>query len=400
METYSNDTLRLKGIKDVAFVPQMTFRCNSIDAIDIMLEIMRKNNSFTVGKSTIHDQHEQKKDLVFIKEQVEYMFSKYNGLKTTKIKINGNEGTGKILKTYIFLIFYKLYMFIEQHPEIITGEKYLKDTLLFASRHPNIELFARVKQILSERYKITSLDDILNLICHPSVMRHFYGSVAEKYTKTAHMDELPETDPNFGNPLYSMRGYFRYLEKKEDDWLKIEKYDVYSTTFEIKSDIILLENRYFRYAVGLYLRNMLDENITKESVTVDDMYKIVAGFYGDKVRNMATLKRDPRKNVLTRKIEVKDGSSNSLGKARRTVKKVYKKHEPVGEPEKVDEVEAEKVAEVEAEKVVEVEAEVERVKTLSEPKVSPRSISRSTRRSASRSSSRNHTMRNTPRLTQ
>jgi hypothetical protein len=401
METYSNNTLRLKGIQDVAFVPQMTFRCNAIDAVDIILEIMRKNNSFTVGKSTIRDQHEQKKDLVFLKEQVEYMFSKYNGLKTTKLKINGNEGTGKILKTYLFLIFKKVYMFIDKNDEIISGDKYLKDTLLFASRHPNIELFARVKQILSERYKITAFDDILNLICHPSIMREFYGISAQKYSKTAHIDDLPDTDPNYGNPLYSMRSYFRYLEKKEEDWLKVEKYDVYSTTFEIKSDIILLENRYFRYAIGLYLRNMLDENITKESVTVKDMHKIVNHFYKDKIRNMATLKRDPKKNVLTRKSNKEEGSYISLGKARRSVKKVYKKVEPVVEAvdEPVDEPEVEHVVEPTVEPVVEPEVEPA-VEAENEPKISPRSLTRSTRRSASRSASRNHTMRNTPRLTQ
>ena len=53
--------------------------------------------------------------------------------------------------------------------------------------------------------------------------------------------------------------------------------------------------------------------------------KIVANFYGDKIRNMTTLKRDPKKKILTRKIEEKDAS---LGKARRSVKNVYKKHEP------------------------------------------------------------------------
>jgi hypothetical protein len=113
--------------------------------------------------------------------------------------------------------------------------------------------------------------------------------------------------------------------KESVDWFKVKKYDVYSTTFPIKDDIILLENRFFRYEIGLYLRNMLSSDMPKDAVSVNDMLKIVNKFYGEKIRQMITLKKHPSKNKLTRK--TKEDTAISFGKIRRKVRSIYDNRE-------------------------------------------------------------------------
>lgn len=327
MDTYDNEnTVRLQNYGDAEFISQMTFRCKAVDAVGIMKEILRKSPSFTKGSSLIRTMAYDLKCITNVETGVENLFLKYN--ETADVKIDVNSDEGKNLKTYLVLIYYKIYVFLIKHASIISQKDYLKDHLTFASRHPNIIIYKRIKEILKQKYNITDVQKIRQLLVEPDILQFLYNSSPfekesekeneieyvepnnedynekgeYKYNVAAFKEVLPEYSDNFGNPLYSLTSYFEYMEEKDMDWLSYAKYDTYSTTFELNNDEVLLENRSFRYAIELYLRNMINFEVTKDSLTIRDMHNIVNKYYGKNIRRLATLSRHPKKNRLTRKL--------------------------------------------------------------------------------------------------
>jgi hypothetical protein len=99
-----------------------------------------------------------------------------------------------------------------------------------------------------------------------------------------------------------MKSYFKYFENKRDDWFIVSRQDIFSTTFELKGDEILLENRSFRFEVGVYFANVLNTEFSSETITLEEMYKIVSKLYGKNANKMMTMTRHPTKNKFTRKL--------------------------------------------------------------------------------------------------
>jgi hypothetical protein len=316
MDTYDDETVqRLKNYGDAEFIPQMTFRCKAVDAIDIMKEIVKDNPDFKSGARLLDGMKYDFLCLENVDKAVHSTFAKYN--ETAEHKIDLNTVMGKNIRAYLFLIYFKLYMFILNHAKIFSKVDYLKDHLMFASRHPNMELYERIKQILKQHFNLSSTKKIIDLLCNPEAVKILYEPPIEdeffdeddfeedgtyKYNEHAYSDVLENHQQNFGNPLYSMKSYFEHMEQKDEDWLKAKKFDVFSTTFDLTNDEILLENRSFRFAIEIYLRNKTNINISKDVITVKDMHKIVTALYGKKsIKRMMTLTRHPKKSILTRK---------------------------------------------------------------------------------------------------
>jgi hypothetical protein len=310
--------IKLETISDVVFAPQMTFKCKAGDALEIMLEILRPSPEYTVGKASISSQKHEFKNIELINKITEDLFKKYTEVSGNNINIS--TGYGKILKTYVFLIIYKMFMFFEGHIKIMSGKDYLKDHLTFNSRHGNYELYERIKEIFEEEYELEGMVEAQTLFENTEVLAPFfmnelkdgpkndnykddYGADKKyKYGDDFVTKELPETDENYGNPLYSVKSYFKYLETNEEDWLKDAEYDKFSTKFSLTGDEILIENRWFRYAISLYLRNNIDPNIHADYLRVRDMVKIVNKVYPiDKIRKMNTLEWNPNKKKVSRK---------------------------------------------------------------------------------------------------
>lgn len=316
MDTYDDEnTLKLKNIDKVEFIPQMTFRCKAIDAIDIMKEMLAGDKTFTQADVILDAMEDDLSDIFTIETMVNNLFLKYNETREDKIPLNGD--AYKTLKTYLFLIYFKLYMLIKNHVKILSGEDYLKDYLSFASRHPNYDLYQHAKLLLKEHFNIVDVDDIQNLLVNPDIVRIIYEEDEKepheddydengnyKYNLTAFKDDLPISDKNYGDPFFSLKSYFEFFEKKNDDWLDVSKLDAFSTTFDLTSDEILLENRSFRFALEIYLRNVTKLNVTKDALSVNDMHKIVNTLYNKKsIKRMMTLSRHPSKKILTRKVK-------------------------------------------------------------------------------------------------
>lgn len=325
MQTYDsfgsldeNGKLKLETMSDVVFAPQMTFKCKASDALEIMTEILRPSPEYKIGKSSISSQKKVFKTIELINDITEKLFEKYN--EVSEHNINISTGMGKTLKTYVFLIIYKMFMFFEGHIKIMSGKDYLKDHLVFNSRHGNYDLYERIKEIFEEEYDLDGTIEAQTLFENVEILAPFFLNELKdgkendnykddydtngkyKYGDDFYLRDLPETDENYGNPLYSVKTYFRYLESNKEDWLREAQYDKFSTSFDIVNDEILIENRWFRYAISLYLRNNIDPNIHSDYLKVKDMIKIVSKAYPiEKIKKMKNFEWSPIKKKIIKK---------------------------------------------------------------------------------------------------
>jgi hypothetical protein len=322
MQTYDsfetqdeNDKLKLETISDAVFIPQMTFKSKAADCIDIMKELMRPSSKYKIDKGTISAQKEKFQTLELTEKITNDLFAKYT--EVSKNDIDFSTGKGKILKTYVFLILYKLFMFFEGHITILDETDYLKDHLSFNSRHGNYELYERIKEIFEDEYGLSGELEVQSLFENTEIMAPYFIKELKEgkdkfkddydedgnyiYGEDFYTKELPEEDENYGNPLYSVVSYFRYFETNGVDWFKENDYDVFSTSFSLDNDEILIENRWFRYSISLYLRNVVDPKLP-DLLRVKDMMKVVNKIYPiEKIRKMNTFEFDPYKKKLSRK---------------------------------------------------------------------------------------------------
>jgi hypothetical protein len=197
---------------------------------------------------------------------------------------------------------------------------YLKDKLSFNSRHGNYGLYERIKEIFEEEYELDGTVEAQTLFESTEVLAPFFldqlkdgprndnykddydADKKYKYGDDFYTKDLPESDENYGNPLYSVKSYFKYLESNEEDWLKDAKHDRYSTSFSLEGDEVLIEFRWFRYAISLYLRNTIDSKINSDFLKVKDMVNIVNKVYPvEKIRKMNTLEWNPQKKKISKK---------------------------------------------------------------------------------------------------
>lgn len=341
MDTYDRVDLEdTQNLGEVDFVPQMTFKCKALDMIEIMKEILGIEQ-FKKGKSIIETHALDLEELNFIEGLVDASIENYN--KTAKLDADRKRRTiavetdmAKNLKTYMFFIYYKLFYYIQNHKIILNkdAEDYLKDYLSFASRHNNYVLYRRIKGILGEAFGVTETDEIHRLLCNPSIMAPIYKidnpeKTNHNYEGSARLD-LPKTSPNYGDPLHSLSSYFKHFEDPKTssslrDWLMESKIDSFSSTFALNSDEMLVENRFFRYEIGLWLRNTVDPKLSKDTLKVKEMFSIVNKLYGPNIKKLMNLEKNPVKNKLSKKC--KTGYYRSLDfecvkmKPRTTVKK-------------------------------------------------------------------------------
>jgi hypothetical protein len=310
--------LKLQTISDAIFVPQLTFKSKALDTMDIIKELARPSPEYKFGKSSISSQKKLFKTVEFIEKITEDLFKKYNEVSGNTIQIS--TGAGKTMKTYVFLILYKMFMFFEGHNKIMSEKIYLKDQLSFNSRHGNYGLYERIKEIFEEEYELDGTVEAQTLFENTELLAPFFldelkdGPKSDKYKEDYDADKkykygddfvtknLQENDENYGNPLYSVKSYFKYLETNEADWLKDANYDRYSTSFSLTGDEVLIEFRWFRYAISLYLRNTIDSKIHSDFLKVKDMLNIVNKVYPlEKVRKMNTLEWNPNKKKISKK---------------------------------------------------------------------------------------------------
>jgi len=329
MDTYDNEDIeRIQGLGEAVMAPQMTFRSKAHDILEIMKEIVRNHGKVKKGKSQAETMDYELSVLEFIEEQVDALVKQHN--ETSERKIDTNTNIGKTFKVYWVLIFYKLNMFVLNHASIFSEDPdvkgYLKDFLTYSSRHSNAVLFERIKEIGKQHYGFDNSEKIYAFINKPSILANLYekdegeeddeddfdADGTYKYNYDAHKDELPEDDDNYGNPLFSMMSYFKYFETREADWLREAKYDIFSTSFELKNDEVILENRNFIYEINLFLRNNVKSNFRVRDLTFSNLKAIVNTYYGKKMKNMINFTTTAFRGRLTRRTELKSKGTHKM----------------------------------------------------------------------------------------
>lgn len=318
LDTYDDDDWEKskppRNILDAIFIPQMTFRCMAFDAIDIMKEILNKDADYSIGKKAIKAHIREYDDVIKVEKMVDDLIMEYNKTATHPISLSTN--IGKTLKCYVFLIFYKIYNYLQNHKDLVSKTYYLKDFLTYASRHSNYDLYVRIKEILKKHFHVRTTKKIHEFFYQPNVLKALYDFETydeDEFDKKGNyiygnglIDKLKKSNKNYGNPLYSLSSYFEFFEKplKSEyvgEWFIYSKKDVFSTTFDIKNDTILLENRYFKDEVGLWLRNNVNSKIHATQLNVREMYQLVSTLYGENIKQLTNLEMNIKEKKLTKK---------------------------------------------------------------------------------------------------
>jgi len=306
------------NIDDICFVPQMTFSCHIKDMVDIFKELAKDSiNNFenykriaderiaVIGNiekciNKLFENYNKSSSIVTLTNTNSNVDNKSHEHKTkTTIKLKLVESRNKILiksiKNYLFLFLFKLqryfnfYLTDEKVKNKSKTAKYLKDTLFFNSRHTNYELYKAIKQLISEYFKqynpniklscgeIASI--IQKLVIQQSVLEEFLLDDIGNARKNAFLitNKLDKTHKNYGNPHYSLVSYFDFFENPIDnttrrndknelfhDWLQYDGVDNYSSTTEIKNNIVLTEIRSFARMLGSYIYSIADDELKKE----------------------------------------------------------------------------------------------------------------------------------------
>jgi hypothetical protein len=81
-------------------------------------------------------------------------------------------------------------------------------------------------------------------------------------------NNLEKDNKKYGNPYYSLISYFNFFEDPIDeisnDWLEYSGIDVYSSTSDIKNDVVLCEVRSFARNMNTYIYNIADSELKKD----------------------------------------------------------------------------------------------------------------------------------------
>jgi len=279
-------------LDDICFVPQMTFSCHILNLVDILKEMTRDNIKIFKNYSRISNERIQ--FIERIENCINLLFKNYNKSVSNerKIKISKKQHLVKSIKNYIFMILFKLDRYFNnylQDEKVINKSKtakYLKDTLFFNSRHINYELYNSLKKTISEYFSGSFSEPeivliIQNLIIQQSILEEFLIIDKSYVRKNAFQitNKIDKQNKHYGDPYYSLISYFEFFENPIDDptrrdvndepfrdWLQYNSIDIYSSTTDIKKDIVLVEIRSFSRMLKSYIYS-IGNNDLRNSMT-------------------------------------------------------------------------------------------------------------------------------------
>jgi hypothetical protein len=274
-------------IDDICLVPQMTFSCHNENLVDILKELTKDNIQVFENNARISNIRMQV--IERIENCINILFENYNNSapKEYRIKDYKNKKLVKSMKNFIFMIFLKLDRYFNnylQDEKVISKSKtakYLKDVLFYNSRHTNYELYKSLKKTLSEYFSGNLNDDVITqiiqkLIIQQSVLEEFLIMDVKYVRKNAFLitNKLDKQNRHYGNPSFSLISYFDFFEDPIDnperrdvndepfnDWLQYSQVDIYSSTSEIKNDIVLVEMRSFSRMLNSYIYSIGDDEL-------------------------------------------------------------------------------------------------------------------------------------------
>ena len=271
------------SIGAIGIMPQMTFRANIIHVVQIIKDILynyRFENS-KQNKKMIMKEYEIVDDIDKCIGELLDNYNKHQAL--SKWKLNPKDRIVKEIIGYLFMIFYKIYMYVEFYINSSGEENYFKNYLSFASRHMNYIFYKKIKGLLYTYFeknwddKIETEDInsdlvyiIISLIDKPEIIQQYMYFGRKKKILTI---KLSVDDENYGDPAYSFISYFHHFEhpsesnnedntdEQQREWFIDSEIDVSSTNFEIPQDSsIIIENRLFFYEITTYMKDEVKLN--------------------------------------------------------------------------------------------------------------------------------------------
>jgi hypothetical protein len=341
----------------ISIMPQMTFRANITHVIQIIKDILY-NDNFEYAKQNkkmIMREYDIVND---IDKCINELIEDYNKkAPLSKWKLNPSNKIVKEIIGYLFMIFYKIYMYVESYFNSDlenTSENYFKNYLSFASRHMNYIFYKKIKGLLYEYFgnnwdhdddniNTEDINDdliyiIISLIYKPEIIqKYMYHGRKKKILKV----KLNVDDENYGNPAYSFISYFNHFEipgesKNEDntdeqqrEWFINSEIDVSSTNFGLPEDgSIIIENRLFFYELSTYMRDEVNLN-APNYFTLNNLkniyYKLIEK--NKKVVDLSKKELNPKTERFVNKCEkgkIRDDEFHCIIKSKKS-KKVGKK---------------------------------------------------------------------------
>jgi len=294
-----NNIKRLQDIKrynireNLDLVIQMTFSCNimycyrimtqllSIEEADIIKHETHLNKYLNTHKKRVepllkilnriknnedYDNNSIKRSMSIVNE----LFRNYNNMYKTYPLDKEDDNTKKI-KSYLFLIIYKLFIYLNSYIE--DKDKpgtMLKKMLSFAVRHYNYALFLELKKLINNAFVNNNnginASTIIQQLLDDNILNNMYISCTSQKSE---LNEKLNNDPNlqseyYGDPLFSIKSYFDYFDKFNADWLEANSIDEKSTKFDLKNDVVIIEFRDFPLYTYLELFSMADDNVKNE----------------------------------------------------------------------------------------------------------------------------------------
>ena len=282
------------GIQDICITPQMTFSAHISNIIPIMKHMIHDSiRSIPSNTETLKNRLEI---LNRIEHLVNLLLTNYNETEAARSSTfvflqNTPEKKEeyKIIKSYLFLIFYKLFLFYENYHNN-TAIQYFKNSLFLNSRHSNYVLYDALKKSIRRYFALHSTNsltienEIPIIIQKISVQqeileKHFVSDIKSLRKNTFRpSNQFDKKNPSYGNPAKSLISYFQFFEDPisddtnmdiEDnilyyDYLEYKRIDAHSAKMDLKSDIILVELRVFTRLLSSYIYSILDTDQKKK----------------------------------------------------------------------------------------------------------------------------------------
>jgi len=294
--------------EDLDVVIQMTFSCNVMYCYRIMKQLLaiidvekyrNQFNQYSKNETTNKNIQRIFEKLDDVKANSDFddytintsmnivnsLFNNYNNIYKT-YPFNNETPTTKIIKSYMFLIIYKLFIYLNSYVQNIDKPgNLLKYWLSFAPRHYNYNLFLELKKIIKNAFNIndSEVSTIFSQLLDEKILKDMYAYPSIK-NKKFKLNVDAKNDPSlqstyFGDPLFSIKSYFEYFDKNNADWLEANSIDEKSTKFDLKNDVVIIEFRDFPLYTYLELFSMADDNIKNEII------KNIVGVFNMRILN-------------------------------------------------------------------------------------------------------------------
>jgi hypothetical protein len=322
-------------IDDACSVVQMTFSAKAEHIVEVLVSLFDNNSS---NIPTFSENIRERLDEVRrIEGCVDELIRNYNRMHTGSYKVLGSKHFTQSVKTYLFLILYKLAQYVK-FKGVKSGAKYFKNILYINSRHSNYVLYNGLKRQLEIQFGMLDEEIVISIIKDivfvPDILMS--GIVTGVKLRTGAFSKtnvLDKANKHYGDPTYSLMSYFDFFERpvdnetnvvegtgeiKEYDWLEYKKIDDYSNKMDLNDDVVLIEVRNFQKLLSLHVYDMADPTLkldmesgscnvlTKHmgadvgSLSIANFRKIIE-LYNGKLRSLTRRKSKTRSR--TRKIK-------------------------------------------------------------------------------------------------